>query len=180
MSDYVAGFKKTAAAGLAGLTLIAGSAAPAFAEEAKDVETVSTEAAPANKVSVPTYDIRDLRIEAAQTAGALASKDGNAIVYYGTDFEVYKALRAGLRDVITKGDIPFNMLLIAKPKEEVNVGKYHISSDHQLEIYTNGQHLTTVNNPTPEYALNGIRADLEEAWSVWVNASFEAPANVQN
>jgi len=111
------------------------------------VEVVPASATVTPQVDVPFRDARGVGLEGVQGAAASRSRDGTVVVYYGTNFEVFSALRDGLRNVVDKNEVPLMAFYLADPQEEVNSDQYHILGSERLEVYGHGVRSTLVSAP---------------------------------
>lgn len=134
-----------AAAATAGLV-----AAPTLAQSQDQMPAQMTQTATTNitDVRVPMRDARGVDVGALRLGVAGMSANMNQIVvYYGEDSQVFESIREGARGVIAEGELPLRGIVIASPKEEQRSGQYLISSQHQLEVWSDGQITSTIDNP---------------------------------
>ncbi len=157
-------------AGLAALALTTlPFAGAAHAEDAPQVAAVA-----ATSSAVPVKSASGVSEETIIMGASVASRDGQAIVYYGEDQNIVDAISRGANSAKSDANLPVKYIILADPKEEVWSGKYLIVPSHQIEIYTNGQKTTTVDNPDIEiqFELNGILSnDLQRL----TQASYSVP-----
>ena len=99
-------------------------------------------------VQVPVRDARGVELSGLRLgAASLSNNMQQVIIYYRENKEVFAAIREGARGVLIEGVLPLRSIIIASPKKEIRSGRYYISSASQLEVWTDGQITTAIDNP---------------------------------
>lgn len=158
-----------AAAGLMAVAALttALTLAPANDVEAQQPQNVS--AAPT--ANVPVRDIRDSSgitdkkgQEAVVTIAAMASKDGQVLVLYGGNEQVWNSMIKAAQKAKIDG-LPIKGAILASPLPEKIVNGYHIGSPNLIQLFADGRLTASIDSPTANVdnmVLERLRLDHEK------------------